>query len=204
MNDERSAQLTSTWPLPAYAQDHLWIEGFSGAVRCEGVNGLFELPAPSPSVVVYWHDVKEGAALACLRWQVDSLEWDGQIRIGGYVDTIHLTQAGVGGLPVSVLTIGGQPLNAHYTPFPPASFRATTTYKPDFHDSLMTDVPESYSTWILPLGSPLTDAVQNALIHNLRLYCFGRLADANDPEEAAFVKQFALPIVLESLTIFAP
>ncbi|MFW5748092.1 MAG: hypothetical protein ACOCYT_00615 [Chloroflexota bacterium] len=199
MNDECTAQLCSNWSIPAYLCDNLWIEGFSGTARAEGSNGLFELDAPSPEVTVYWRDVDTGVALACLPWQADSLEWDGRIKIGGYVDAMHLMQLGGLAQPVTVLYVGGQPLRYDVLAHPGPEARAGAhPLRPDFHSALMTHIPETYSTWLLTGDSPLLPLVQSAMTANQRLYCFGRLAD--DP--SGWADHFALPIILEALTVF--
>jgi len=91
MNDELSGQLTSGWPLPGYAQGMLWLDTEAGTVQAEGAHGLFQLTAPSPLVTLRWGG-EAGPALAQLRWRTDSLEWDGVVRIGGFVDALHLTE----------------------------------------------------------------------------------------------------------------
>jgi len=199
MNDETSAQLSSTWRIPTYAQNHLWVEGIGGATRAEGEHGLFELSTSTPQVTVYWHDVHTGAALTCLPWQADSLDWDGRVHIGGYVDAMHLMELPQAEFTVNVLYLGGQPLKPEVLPYPDAAHRGAIT-PPDFHACLVSEVKETYSTWLVPEDSPLSQVAQDAMMNNLRLHCFGHLAD----DASGWGNLFGLPIVLEAVTIFGP
>lgn len=196
MNDQCSGQLTSDWRIPAYAQAMLWLESESGVVQAQGINGLFQLAAPSQTVVVRWGGA-EGPALAQLRWRADSLDWDGSARIGGFVDALHLTDQPH---PIAVLSVGGQPLKADTPPYPPARERARVPYAaPAFADGLAEEVEEGLTTWLAPDDSPLLTLAQDALVSKLRVYCFGRLA----AEDGGWHEHFALPILLEAMTLFA-
>jgi hypothetical protein len=191
MNDERSSQVTSAWPIPAYAQTMLWVDSDSGAAQTEGRNGLFQLPAPAPTVIVRWGSA-DGPALVQLRWRTDSLDWDGAIRVGGFVDTMHLTGEPY---PIALLHVGGQPLRHDTLPYPGAGQRLVA---PSFADGIA-DVDEGVTTWLAPDESPLLSLAQDALVSKLRVYCFGHLAD----EEAGWHTHFALPILVEAMTLFA-
>ncbi len=199
MNDETSGQLTNKWRIPDYAQGQLWVEGVGGAAQAEGAHGLFELSTSTPDVTIYWNNVHDGAALASLPWQPDSLEWDGSIKIGGYVDAIHLMEIPDVDLVVNVLYLGGQPLKPDIRPYPDAGYRGAIT-QPDFHACLVSEITESYTTWIVPEDSPLSQIAQDAMMNNLRLHCYGRLAD----DDSGWARFFGLPIVLEAMTIFGP
>lgn len=199
MNDEQRNQLTSNWRIPKYARDQLWVEGDSGAGRASGEFGEFELPAGGTSpVTIYWRDVHKGAALVRLPWRADSLDWDGGVRIGGYVDAMHITNIADGELTVAIIYLGGQPLRNSLRPYDTAADRETPEFMPSFHAALASDVTETISTWIAPFDSPLTGIAQDAMQNNMRLHCFGRLAD----ESSGWDRFFALPIILESMTVF--
>lgn len=198
MNDQLSGQLTKTWSIPEYAREMLWLETDVGTVRAEGTQGLFTLPAPAEIVTIRWGG-EAGPALAQLRWQVDSLHWDGAVRIGGFVDAMHLTDLPKMPEPVVVLTIGGQPLKPEITPFPDAARRRQIPYPPpDFFEGIADEIEEGITTWATFEGSAPLALAQDALVSKLRVFCFGHLA------ETAWQDYFALPIVLESMTLFAP
>jgi hypothetical protein len=196
MNDERTSQLAANWLLPPYAREMLWVESESGIVQTEGAQGLFQLTAPAQWVVVRWGGA-QGPALAQLRWRADSLEWDGAVRIGGFVDAMHLTGEPY---PIAVLQVGGQPLSYETSPYPGADQRAHVPYAaPSFADGLADEVEEGLTTWLAPDESPLLALAQDALVSKLRVYCFGHLAD----EDGHWHHYFALPVLLEAMTLFA-
>ncbi len=200
MNDELTGQLTSGWIIPAYARSVLWLETETGIVQTEGEHGLFTLDHPSPQIIVRWAGM-EGPALARLPWQVDTLDWDGQVQVGGYVDAIHVTELPGVSYPVTVIYMGGQPLKYHLSGYPNSSMRATPPYPaPDFYSGLAAEVRLSATTWLVPDESPLAEMAQYAMMENLRLYFFGRLAD----DESSWGQYFALPILLQAVTLFGP
>ncbi|MBZ0301824.1 MAG: hypothetical protein K8J31_18900 [Anaerolineae bacterium] len=201
MNDELSGQLVAShWRIPEYALDSLWLETESEALQTTGATGLFELTVPAPMLTLRWGG-DSGPALARFRWQADNLGWDGSARIGGYVDALHLTSLERSELAVAVLTIGGQPLRPGAVVYPDMHARNRVPYPvPSFEDGLADDVAEDVTTWLAPEDSPLMTLAQDALMNKLRVYCFGHLAAA----AGGWHWHFGLPILLESITLFAP
>lgn len=198
MNDETTAQLTSQWPIPKYAQENLWIETETTIVQTEGEFGLFALDAPAQEVTVRWCGV-DGPALARLNWQADTLEWDGQVAIGGYIDTLHMMAVPGTDIPIIVCHMGGQPLNPTASAYPGANMRSQVPYvHPEFHAGLAAEISESVTTWIVLEDNPLAALVRDALVANMRLYLFGSLAD----DESGWGQFFALPLLLEAISIF--
>jgi hypothetical protein len=200
MNDELSGQIADKWNIPNYAQEMLWLSSEFGAVQAEGPQGAFTLPAPAEVLTIRWGG-PDGAPLAQLRWKADSLDWDGRVRIGGYIDAMFIGEVGDLPEPVSVLHVGGQPLRPNTSPFPRHKDRRNLPYPlPSFEDGIATEVHEGMTTWIAYDEAPALSLAQDALVSKLRVYCFGRLA----PHAWAWHKQFAEPIVLEAMTLFAP
>lgn len=200
MNDELNGQLAARWRIPAYARDMLWVETAAEIVRAEGERGTFSLSARADVLTVRWGG-EDGPALAQLRWQVDSMDWDGRVRIGGFVDAMHVTEALNLPEPVTILHLGGQPLNHDYAPFPSFGQRKRVPYSvPSFDDGIAGDVPEGVTTWVAFTDSPALVLAQDALVSKLRVYCFGTLPD----DDSGWHAQFALPIALDAMTIFAP
>lgn len=200
MNDELNNQLASQWSIPAYARGLLWLETASETVRAEGERGLFTLTTPADLLTLRWGGA-EGPALVQLRWHADSLDWDGAVRIGGFVDALHLTE--LDGLPdtLSILQVGGQPLKSGYAPYPALSERKRVPFAvPAFHDGVAGDADEGITTWVAFTDSPVMVLAQDALVSKLPVYCFGSLAG----EDAGWHENFALPVVLEAMTIFPP
>jgi hypothetical protein len=200
VNDELSGQLTSTWPIPSYAQDALWLASESEVVPTEGEYGLFTLSVPSQSLVVRWGGA-DGPALARMNWQADTLDWRGTVRMGGYVDAIHVTQIPNITYPITVIFMGGQPLRDDMTGYPTGEGRSHIPYPaPEFYSGLASDTSPSVTTWLVPDESPLAGLAQNAIMDNLRLHFYGRLAS----DESEWGAHFALPILLQSVTLFGP
>lgn len=199
MNDELSGQLTSDWRIPAYARGLLWLETESDTVQVEGTRGSFRLSAPAPILTLRWGGA-DGPALTQLRWQVDSLEWDGSVRIGGYVDALHVTEQLDLPEPVTLLMVGGQPLKPGPA-FPTAAQRKQVPYPvPSFFDGIDQAVSEGVTTWMALTDSPALVLAQDALVSKLPVYCFGSLAE----DDAGWHELVALPISLDAMTIFAP
>ncbi|MFN8452189.1 MAG: hypothetical protein U0521_27235 [Anaerolineae bacterium] len=198
MNDQLSGQLG--WTIPAYARDLLWLTSETGAAKVEGAQGLFMLDAPAEVLTLRW-GAADGPALARLRWQVDSLGWDGVVRVGGYVDAMHITELDDLPAPVTILHVGGQPLKQGVTAFPGRAARRAVPFPvPSFFDGIADDVDETVTTWVALEDSAALTLAQDALVSKLGVYCFGRLA----AQAAGWHDQFALPLALESMTLFAP
>ncbi len=200
MNDELNGQLSTDWSIPAYARDMLWLETDLGdMVRTEGEFGLFELEVPAALLTVRWGG-EDGPALARLNWQVDTLGWDGRVSMGGYIDALHITEIDGLPFPIAVAIMGGQILNPDTTAYPISAQRRQLPYNsPDFDDAL-SDAGEDVSTWLISDESPLAGLAQDALVSKLPVHVFGRLAD----ESGGWHRHFALPLLMEAFTLFAP
>ena len=205
-NEQQPMQLAAPgWEIPPYAQDALWLDGPSGQFRTAGNQGHFQLDRPVPELTLRWGGA-EGAILAqlpwqTLPWQTPSLGWDGRVGLGGYLDALHITSIPGLDFAIVVLFLVGQPLNPNYPAYPNAVMRAKTPYSPpEFFDGLVDDSPETLTTWLISEESSLASVAQDALSNNHRLYFWGSLAEETGPWQ----RHFALPLLLESATVFAP
>ena len=201
MDETLRAQLTSSrWNIPRYARGALWVESVTGeVVRVDGEQGHFQLSEPTQAIIVRWGS-RTGPTLARLPWRPDSLDWDGRVWMAGYLDAIHMTEM-PGADSQAVLFLGGKPLRQDHAPYPRATGRQRTPYAaPGFHTGLVNEVPECVTTWLVSLDNPLATVVQDALSNNLRLHRFGALAN----EASGWGDLFALPIVLQAITLFRP
>ncbi len=70
---------------------------------------------------------------------------------------------------------------------------------PHFHKSLAANTPETTTTWFINQGTPAADLARDAILHNMRVYLYGRLAE----EGSLWEKHFALPLLLGSMTLFS-
>ena len=200
MNDELSAQLTADRVIPNYAQSALWLVTEHEAVQTEGAYGLFTLSVPARTLTLRWGG-ENGPILAALQWQVDNLGWDGVVRIGGYVDALHITELPLTNEPLMLVYMGGHPLKVVETGYHEAAKRQIVPYSaPNFNAALAQDMPETVSTWLIPERNVLNDTVQQAMLRNLHLHVFGRLAD----DASGWDEHFALPILLMAATLFGP
>lgn len=201
MNDELTGQLAvKGWRIPRYAQAHLWLTSEHDAVQPAGDSGIFELTMPAQRLVVRW-GAEDGAPLAVLPWQPDTLEWDGAVSLGGYVDSLHLTTDYSDEVALAILSFGGQPLRPGARLFPPASQRGRAPLSPpDYFRLIDDDYDEATTTWITTDDSPLLTAAQDALMNKLRVVFSGRLAD----DASGYAAVCALPLALGSVTLFAP
>lgn len=200
MNDERNGQLSAGWLIPAYARDMLWLETDMGdMVQAEGEYGLFSLEIPAPLLTVRW-GAEDGPALVRLHWQADTLGWEGQVSMGGYIDALHITEIDGLPYPIAVAVMGGQILNPGALAYPTAAHRRQVPYAPPDFDDALSDAGEDVSTWLISDESPLAGLAQDALVSKLPVHVFGRLAD----ESGGWHRHFALPLLLEAVTLFAP
>jgi hypothetical protein len=198
MNDELNGQLTQSWTIPAYARDLLWVEGAGEPVQACGPKGSFTLDAPSQVVTVRWGGAA-GPALVQLRWQVDALDWDGSVRVGGFIDALHISEQTELPDALTVLYVGGQPLKPDTEPYPSYAQRKQVPYAvPSYFDGLADEVDESVTTWMALSDSPVLLLAQDALVSKLRVYLYGSLAD----DAAGWHEAFALPIILEAMSLF--
>lgn len=200
MNDDLAGQLCSTWHIPEYAQNRLWLDSETSSARCEGGQGLFELDAPAQILTLRWNNA-DGLPLTQLIWQIDNLHWDGSVRLGGLVESVHLTELPEVDFPMAVIAFSGQPLRPQTRPYPNISQRQQSQFKsPDYLEG----VDDEFEPMTVPLitfaDSPLVAIAQDSLTQHVPLHIYGKL----DNTDANWQDYFALPIVWESVTIFAP
>lgn len=197
MNDELTAQLAVYgYTLPDYARPHLRIVTEHDTVPVEGESGLFALKAPAALLDLQF-GTGEGPLLRRFRWQPDSLEWDGRVRIGGTVEAITVTEFRE--VPIALMTVLGVPLIADAEAYTPAMLRGTTNHTPPAFADAVIDADERFTTWLAPESSPLVGMAETALTSGLNVWVGGRLA----PSPSGWQNVAALPLLLETATVFA-
>lgn len=200
MIDHLSGTLTVSDTIPYYAQEKLLLQGDGEVATISGASGEYSFTAvPSALLSLRWLE-KDGPALGVFHWQPGSLEWDGSIRIGGYLDAIHFQPLPGTDHYVAVLYLGGQPLQSRLVTGASGSQPINIGQKADFHRGLSSYLPETVTTWILDQDHPLATQAQTVLLRNARMHLFGHLATDEDPVST----HFDLPIRLQAMTIFAP
>lgn len=179
------------WAIPAYAQGNLWLADENSSVQPQGPQGDFTYQGEADALIVRWGR-SDGPGLVRLERQADTLGWDGRVGIGGYIDAMHMRM--FGDEAVNLLYLGGQPLTQSYPPVASGAFMP-----PDFHKGLVHEVADGVTTWLALTESPLAATANDAMLNGLRIYVYGRLAD----DDSGWGSVFALPLVLEAITIFA-
>lgn len=196
MTQENSKQLdlTSSWKIPAYAHPYIKIKSNVGQIyNITGDKGTFRVTGVPPIITVCWGE----APLTQL--QTDALDWSGQVRLGGFVTSIHMTQLQAIDIPLAIITMEAFPLKPDIRPYLAPEHRNAIPYTaPDFLDGIDDDASEGVTTWIADVDSPLLGTMQDAMNQGHRIYAFGRLANESD----GWQELFALPILLESVTTF--
>ena len=200
MNDELTGQLVNrTWDIPRYAQSALWLVTDTESVQVEGSRGLFELTTPASKLHLRY-GTADGPVLAVLPWQADTLEWNGTVKLGGYVDAVQLAELPRSEVTVSVLYLSGRPLKSGASTYPHARRRHDGNYdRLDFQQSINNKIDETTTTWLISDDSPLITLAQDSMLQGLPVWFSGRLAD----EGSHWEDHFALPLILESLLLFA-
>ncbi|MEO0561218.1 MAG: hypothetical protein AAF125_03845, partial [Chloroflexota bacterium] len=140
---------------------------------------------------------EDGAALAQFAWEPDALGWRGDVAIGGTVESVTVLE--VNEVPLSVMSVVGVPLVPGAAAFANGSQRGQADFAPMTFEDGLTDTHEGFYTFLAPEGSALSVLAENALMSRLGLWLRGRIsADAE-----GWHTTFALPLVLESGTVFA-
>lgn len=200
MNDDLTGQLTDEWLIPEYAQKLLWLDSDASSAQCEGQNGLFELDAPAQILTLRWGSM-DGAPLTQLRWQIDNLQWDGSVRVGGMVEAIHVKEYEQLDFPISIVYFSAQALKPHAMPYPDASQRTLTSFPvPFYEDDVEVDDEPSIITLIVPTDSHLAGAAQDSLMNKSPMHVYAHLAT----EDEGWHHFFAQPIIWDAVTLFTP
>lgn len=188
--------LASTWDIPTYARSHLNIlTDTQHQADIIGEGGAFTLDNIPDTITICWGD----APLTQLNWQAGSLDWTGDVRLGGFVTAIHMTQLQAIDYPLAIITLEAYPLKPDVVPYLSATYRDRNPYPAsELLDGIDDSGNEGVTTWIADVDSPLVNVMQDAMNQAHRVYVFGQLCS----EEQGWHHLFALPILLESVTTF--
>jgi hypothetical protein len=182
-----------SYHIPNYAVSSLLLQSGDEFAQLDNASGMFRLECnPAAWLPLRWK-TPDGPMLIVLNWQSGSLEWDGQVAVGGYIDTIHLRRDSLTGVPLAMICLGGQPMNLTYLKQQALALELAA------HRGLAAQLPKTTTTWIIQQDDPMLEIAQSALFHNTMVHLFGRLAEDDD----SIVNQFALPLQLEAITAFA-
>ena len=190
--------LAPHWEIPSYVQNHLWVETETEVAQSTGMHGHISTTT-SPNILLLRWGSATGAPLNQFSYQQGMVDWRGEVRLAGDPDSIHALELADLDITLAIILFSGQPLQAHTQPYPPASERAALeTYETDYWHGVNSDIPAGLTSWIADAESPLVSLLQEAMMNRHQVYVFGRLA----PEHLGYHYRFALPILLEAVTVF--
>jgi hypothetical protein len=182
--------------LPTYAHDMLWLKPERGNPIQIANDGTFEI-TPALKMELCWGH-PEGAVLTSWRQPPIPpyvLEWDGIIRLGGFVERIHVFELDELPLMIVELVGGAYP---HVKPELPSleQLKQGAFSRVEEHD------PSHDRHWyslLLPLDSPFADFMHHTLVHGTAVDCTAVLGE----EEGGWHEIVGLPLLLESVTLLA-
>jgi hypothetical protein len=184
--------------LPNYAQKNLWLRTATGQAIHLGPDGSFTLPV-SDRLELRWAHA-EGPVLTY--WQSLAgenryhLEWDGLIKLAGFVDRTHILE--YHGLSLMMAELIGGAYPANYRRWPTLE----DLQKQPFTREEITSDPGQDKHWyslLLPTDSPLADFVHHALVNGTAIDAVATFGD----EIGKWHKLVGLPLLLESLSLLS-
>lgn len=193
MIDFQTSSLTDEhYTIPNYGVTSLLLQNGDEFAELTEPSGVFHLMnSPAVWLPLRWK-TPDGPLLIVVGWRPNSLGWDGQVAVGGYIDAIHLRRDNLTGVPLAMICLGGQPMNLTYLKEQALALELAA------HRGLAAHLPKTTTTWIIQQDDPILAIAQSALFHNVMVHLFGRLAEDDD----SIVGQFALPLRLEAITVF--
>ena len=183
--------------LPDYSQSLWWLSNERGEAVQIKPDGSFEI-SPSLKLELRWAH-PAGAVLN--RWQIDpvppyELQWDGIIRLGGFIERTHIVEDNGLGLLVAELVGGAYPQTYQGLPS-----LADLQAKPFVRDETEAD-PSGDGHWyslLVPLESPFADFLHHCLVNGNALDCQCSLGD----DESAWHELVGLPLIVEGLSLLS-
>lgn len=181
--------------LPAYAEGVLWLTSPPYFQQALPRQRTIELSTtPTIPLSLRWA-CADGAPLA--RWNAlpETLSWNGKLRVGGHVDAAHFIT--LGELDLMIIEVLGNLLPLSVKRLPELSDLQAGFYMRD--DETIEDEQDYWYAFILSLDDPKADFAHHALVNGSAVDLYGHLAE----DEAGFQSLVGLPLLLDSLTLFA-
>jgi hypothetical protein len=183
--------------LPEYSQELWWLTNERGEAVQFDEAGRFEI-SPSLKLDLRWAH-PAGAVLN--RWTMHpvppyELNWDGVIRLGGFVERTHIVEFDGLGLLIAELVGGAYPQTYQGLPS-----LADLQAKPFARDESESD-PSGDGHWyslLVPLESPFADFLHHCLVNGNALDCQCRLGD----DEGGWQDVVGLPLIVEGLSLLS-
>lgn len=199
MTDEPFEQLHLAH-LPSYTRGHLWLTTPDGQAVQINRDGSFVLPERDQLELRWAHP--EGSALTTWpnltgenRYQ---LEWDGIVRLGGFIDRTHILED-LQGIPLMVVELTGGAYPADYRRWPTLNTLREGAYSRDDVDEIDPSDSGHWYSLLLSLDSPLVDFVHHALVNGSTVDCYATFGEEN----ARWQDLIGLPLLLDSITLLS-
>lgn len=193
-----SGRIAGRWRIPAYAQDMLYIVSGESRAQLQGTDGQFVLEGELSDVLrITWAWWRVGPTL--VHWplplETDDLEWDGRVKVGGFVQRLHARE--IGGMEIVIAEIVGGAFEASYGDLPSLEdMKGGIFARPADSEPLGTG--QTYP-FILNAESNFAALAQDALVSGLAVDAVGILAD----DDTGWQQVCGLPLLMESLTMLA-
>ncbi len=191
-------QLAGDFHIPSYAQDMLYLVSGEAVAQAQGKQGHFSLDeTPEIPLRLVWGGA-DGPTLAV--WQAlpeqGSLEWDGRVKVGGFIERLHARE--LGGLEIVIAEVVGGSFPVDHVGLPSLDEMRQGIYaRPSDEEPF--DQDEAYP-FIILAESNLASLVQDALVSGLAVDAYGALAS----EAGRWHEVVGLPLLLDTLTLLAP
>ncbi len=194
-----SGQLAGSWRIPAYAQDMLYVVSGESRAQTQGPLGQFTLDGElSDTLRVSWAWWRVGPILThwALPLEADPLNWDGRVKVGGFVERLHARE--IGDMEIIIAEIVGGSFPANYGGLPSLEdMRGGVFARPADIEPLGMGLTYPF---ILNAESNFAAIAQDALVSGLAVDAIGILAD----DDTGWQHISGLPLLMESLTMLAP
>lgn len=191
----------SAWRIPAYARDMLWIAAGGEAAPVTGPHGSYrvERGAADAPLLLTW-GTADGPPLAV--WPPSDTspappDWDGTVRLAGFVERLHVLEAH--GLELVVAEVQGALLPAGYPRLPTLDEMRAAPFARDPAQDHPAAREATYPL-LAPAGSIQAEYLHHALISELSVDCFAALG----PHEGGWHTIVGLPLLVEALSLLAP
>lgn len=183
--------------LPKYSQNMWWLANEHGEVTQVRPDGHFEFNSANTLNLHWGHPA--GAILN--RWQLTrqtplKLDWDGIVRLGGFIERTHIFEDDELGLMVAELVGGAYPENYQELPS-----LADLQMKPFSRNETDTDVSNQrhWYSLLVSLDSPFADFLNQCLVNGNAIDCQCSLGD----DEGGWHELVGLPLIVERLTLLS-
>lgn len=179
--------------VPLYAKNMLWMTSSAGFEQRLPESLQMTLPELSEGLTLRW-GTAQGSPLRYWSDTTKNLIWNGHVRVNGHIDCSHLMT--LEHTEILILEIHGSLIPLDQPRMPSLEDLKKSPFE---RSPFLENIEEAWYAFVLELDSPFADFTHHALVNGQAIDCYGRLAD----EAAGFHRLVGLPLLLESLTLYA-